>query len=112
MAFKDYVYESDSASNSYLIRLDTDQATLSGAVVGTTTDGFHVKVNKNRRAYGLHPREISLRRLVGTAPNEKSFFTRLAICTKAAYDAITVGDGVTINGINYTVTAKTGEFKR
>jgi hypothetical protein len=112
MAFKDYVYESDTAANSYLIRLDTDQATLAGAVVGVSTDGFHIKVNKNRRSYGLHPREITLRRVVGTAPNEKTFFTRLAICTKAAYDAINVGSAATINGINYVVATKTGEFKR
>ena len=112
MAFKDYIYEYDTASNQYLIRLDTDQATLAGAVVGISTDGFHIKVNKNRRSYGLHPREITLRRSVGTAPNEKTFFTRLAICTKAAYDVLEVGSAASINGINYVIATKTGEFKR
>ena len=112
MAFKDYVYESDDATNSYIIRLDSDQADLAGAVVGTPTDAFHVIANQSARKFGISPRHISLRRLVGTAPNEKAYTTRLAIATKAAFDAIAVGSVKAINSINYTVAHKSPESKR
>lgn len=112
MAFKDYIYEADDATNSYLIRLDTDQATLAGAVVGTPTDAFHVIANRSRRRFGIAPRHILLRRLVGTAPNEKAYTTRLAIATKAAYDAISVGSTQSINSLTYTVSQKVAESKR
>lgn len=112
MAFKDYIYEADDGDNSYLVRLDTDQATLSGAVTGTPTDGFHVIANGSRRKFGINPRHIIAKRTVGTAPNEKTFSTRLAICTQAAYDAITLGATVSINGTSYVVSFKSPETKR
>lgn len=112
MAYRDYIYESDDAANSYLIRLDTDQATLAGAVVGTPTDAFHVIANQSRRRFGIAPRHIVLRRLVGTSPNEKAFTTRLSMATKSAFDAIAVGSSQTINGITYTVSQKVAESKR
>jgi hypothetical protein len=120
MAFGTYVYESDkttgagagAAAVSYLIRMDTDQQTLAGAAAGASTEGFHVLVNKTRRAYGLHPRHIVLKRSVGTAPNDKTFFTRLPICTKAAYDALAVGGNASINSIQYIISAKVAEFRR
>lgn len=112
MAFKDYIYESDDAANSYFIRLDTRQATLSGAVVGTPTDAFHVIANGSRRRFGINPRHVVARRLDGTAPNEKAFNTRLAIATTTAFAAIAVGQTVTINGLTYTVAYKSAESKR
>lgn len=112
MAFSDYLYESDDGNNSYLIRLDTDQATLAGAASGTPTDAFHVIANGSRRRFGVNPRHIICRRTVGTPPNDKSFTTRLAIATQAAYDAIAIGQSVTINGTAYTVSFKSPETKR
>jgi len=112
MAFKDYVYESDDAANSYLIRLDIDQASLSGAVVGVPTDQFHVIANSSRKRFGIHPRHISLRRAEGTQGEGRIHTTRLAICTKTAYDGIAVGSGQTINGVTYTVASKNPESKR
>jgi hypothetical protein len=112
MAFKDYVYESDDAANSYLIRIDTDQATLSGAVVGTPTDGFHVRVSNTPRRFGITPRHINLRRAEGAQGEGKIHTTRVAICTLAAYNAISPGAGVAVNGINYAVASKSPERKR
>lgn len=121
MAFKTYIYESDLPNDaeptvepaSYKIKLDTDQATLAGAVIaGATTAGFTIVNYKNRRQRGLHPRRIICSRFVGTAPNDRKFSTSLAICTQAAYDAISAGDAVSINGINYVVEIKEPEFKR
>lgn len=112
MAFKTYIYESERAT-SYKIRLDTDQAAISGAVVsGATTEGFHVKVNKSSRAFGLNPRHLSLKRFVGVAPNDRPYYTRLAICTQAAFDAIAEGSNVSINSINWTVDRKVTEQRR
>lgn len=112
MAFQDYLYESDDGNNSYLIRLDTDQATVAGAVTGTPTDAFHVIANNSRRKFGVNPRHIIAKRVVGTGAAAKSFSTRLAICTVAAFTALAVGATVSINGTSYTVTAKNPESKR
>ena len=114
MAFKDYVYESDNGAESYKIRIDIDQQVLAGAVAGTTTAGFHVLTNKSRRSYGLHARRIICKRVVGTEPNEKTFFTRLPICTAAQFAAPATADGatVTINGVTYVVSGREAEFRR
>lgn len=112
MAFRTYIYESDRAT-SYKIRLDSDQATLAGAVLaGTTTEGFHVKVNKSRRAFGLNPRHLVLKRITAPAQGEQSFFTQLAICTEAAFAAISEGSTVTVNGVTWSVDRKEGESRR
>lgn len=116
MAFGTFVYEGDLA-DSYKIRLDTDQQTLAGAVVGTTTAGFSVRANpSSKRVSGLNPRHILVSRVVSAggppATLSKKFFTRLAICTQAAFDAIAVGDNVSINSLNYTVETKVPEQRR
>jgi len=114
MAFKTYVYESDDANESYRIRIDTDQATISGAVTGATTSGFHVVLSRSRRSFGLHPRFISLTREEGSAQDGtgKIHTTRVAICTPAVYAAIALEQGVQINGVAFKVSGKTPEIKR
>jgi hypothetical protein len=113
MAYDTYIYEAADGASSFKIRLDTDQATLSGAIVaGTTTQGFHVRVKKSRRAYGLNPRHIVAKRKVGVAPADKTFFTYLAICTEAAFAAIETGSAVLINGITWVVDRKEPETKK
>lgn len=112
MAFGTYVYEDDLGTTSFKIRIDTDQAALAGAVKGVTTTGVHCRVSSSRRSFGMLPRFISLTRAEGAAGEGKVHSTRLAICTVAAYNAINDGDGVSINGINFTVSGKTGEKKR
>jgi hypothetical protein len=111
MAFSDYVYESDSAT-TFLIRLDTDQATLAGGVTGTPDISAHVRVSSSRREFGVQPRFVTCKRLVGAAPNQKTLSTKLACCTEAAYDALNVGSGLSINGVAYTVSSKTPEILR
>lgn len=111
MAFKDYIYEADDGSNSYLIRLDTANATLAGAVEGTPSDAFHVIANGSRRRFGVNPRHI----LVSTQPTDptlKAKTTRLAICTEAAFDGIAIGATVSISGVSYKVAFKSPETKR
>lgn len=111
--YKSYIYEAADGTSSFKIRLDTDQAALSGAVIaGTTTQGFHVKVSKTSRSFGLNPRHIVIKRTEGVAPDDRTFFSRLAICTEAAYDAIADGAVVLINGINWIVDRKVAETKR
>lgn len=112
MAFQDYLYEADDGSNSYLIRLDTDNATVAGAVVGVPSDGFHVYANGSRRKFGINPRHIIAKRVVGTGNAAKTFSTRLAICTPTAFDGLEEGEAVTINGVAYTVAFKSPETKR
>jgi hypothetical protein len=114
MAFKSYVYEADNGTDSYLIKLKTDQATVAGAVVGSTTQDFHVKVSESQRSYGVHPRFISLTREEGAAQDGtgKIHTTRLAICTKAAFDAFVKNQQVSISSISFKVAGKTGEKLR
>jgi hypothetical protein len=111
MAFADYVYQSDSAV-SFQIRLDTDQASLAAGSSGVSDVPAHVVVSKSSRRYGIHPRTITLKRVVGTGATAKSFFTRLAICTAAAWAGIAVGSSQTINGVAYVVSSKDAEFGR
>jgi hypothetical protein len=112
MAFKTYIYESDR-NTSYKIRLDSDQAVLSGGTLaGATTEGFHVKAQKPNRAFGLNPRHIVLKRTTGPAEGERSFFTRLAICTDARWDALVEGSVVTVNAVNYVIDRKEPESRR
>jgi hypothetical protein len=111
MAFSDYIYESDT-DVSFLIRLDTDQAPVAGAVAGTPDIPAHVRVSSSRRDFGVQPRFITAKRLVGAAPNQKTLSTKLAICTEAAFDGLNVGGAVTINGTAYTVASKTPELLR
>lgn len=111
MAFKDYIYESDDGSNSYLIRLDPVNATVAGAVAGTPSDGFHVIANSSRRRFGINPRHV----LLSTQPDDETVkpkTTRLAICTEAVFDAIEVGQSLSVSGTSYKVTFKSAESKR
>lgn len=111
MALADYIYESDS-DVSFLVRLDTDQATIAGGVTGAPDIPAHVRVSSSRREFGVQPRFITAKRLVGTAPNQKTLSTKLAVCTQAAFTGLTVGSSVTINGTAYTVASKTPEINR
>lgn len=107
----DYVYESDSGV-SFQIRIDPDQATLAGGVVGSSDVPAHVRVSSSRRDFGVQPRFITAKRLVGAAPNQKTLSTKVAICTPAAYAAINVGASVQINGTAYIVGSKSPENTR
>jgi hypothetical protein len=112
MAFDKYLYE-DDATNSFFIRLDRDQQTVAGAVKGVPTIPFSIRANpSSRRVLGLNPRHISCSRTVGTAPADKKFTTRLAICTPTAFAGLAEGAAVTINGVAYTITAKVPEQRR
>lgn len=113
MAFRTYVYEAEDGVSSFKLRMDTDQAQLSGAIIaGATTQGFHVKVSKTRRAYGLEPRHLVIKRVVGVIPDDRAYYSKVPICTDAAFDAISLGDIVLINGINWSVDQKVSETKR
>lgn len=114
MAFKSYLYEGKDGTSSYYIKLDTDQAAISGAVVGSPTQPFHVVVSRSRRAYGLKPRFISLSREEGVAQDGsgKIHTTRLAICTQESFNGIALNQGVSINGIDFKVASKTDETAR
>jgi len=113
MAFRTYVYEAADGVSSYKLRMDTDQADLSGAVIaGATTQGFHVRVSKTRREYGLEPRHLVIKRVVGVIPDDRAFYSKVPICTAAAFAAIAEGDVVLINGINWTVDSKVDETRR
>lgn len=111
MAFGNYVYDSDTGT-SFQIRLDTDQATIAGGVAGPSDIPAHVRVSSTRRQFGVQPRHIIAKRLVGTAPNQLTRSTRLPICTPAAYSGLSVGSAVTINGTAYTISAKVPEITR
>lgn len=111
MTFGNYVYESD-VGVSFQIRLDTDQATEAGGVAGTSDVPAHVRVSTSRRQYGVQPRHIIARRLVGAAPNQFTRSTRLPICTPAAFNALAVGGNIEINGIAYTIGGKVAESYR
>jgi hypothetical protein len=108
MAFADYVYESDLAS-TFQVRLDTDNAAVAGGVIGPSDIPAHVKVSSTGREFGVRPRFITAKRLVGAPPNQFSRSTRLVICTEAVYDGLQVGAAVVLNGIGYTVSSKTPE---
>lgn len=111
MAFKDFIYESDSGV-SFQIRLDSDQQTVAGGVVGASDVDAHVRISSSRRDFGVQPRFITARRAVGEAPNEKILTTKLAICTTEAFDAIAQNSAIQINGIAYAVASKTKENTR
>jgi hypothetical protein len=48
----------------------------------------------------------------GTAAVTKKLFTRLVICTPAAFAAIADGQAVSINGLTYVVEARVPEQRR
>lgn len=113
MAFRTYIYEAADGTSSFKLRMDMDQAALAGAVIaGATTQGFHVKVSKTRRAYGLEPRHLVIKRVVGIIPDDRAYYSKVPICTEAAFAAVAQGDVVLINGINWTVDQKVAETKR
>jgi hypothetical protein len=109
MAFASYIYEADGGASSYLIRLDTDQGTLAGGVVGTPTAPFHVLVHGSNRSLGLRPRFVSLRRAEGANGEGRVHSTRLAICTERAFAALNKNDAVSVNGVVWAVSSKTSE---
>lgn len=111
MALGNYVYESDSGV-SFQIKLDTEQATEAGGVVGASDVPAHVRVSSSRRDYGVQPRFITAKRLVGQAPNQKTLSTKLAICTPAAFNGIAVGSAIQIGGVAYVVASKSPENNR
>lgn len=111
MAFADYIYQSDSAV-SFQIRIDTDQAQEVGGVAGVSDVPAHVRISSTRREFGVQPRHVTLKRLAGTAPNQKVFSTKLAVCTPAVFDALQVGATLEVNGVSYRVASKTPEINR
>ena len=111
MALADYIYESDSGV-SFQIRIDTDQAGVSGGVVGSSDVAAHVRVSSSRRDFGVQPRFVTAKRLVGAAPNQKTLSTKLAICTPAKFAGLAVGSDIDINGVAYKVGSKTPEITR
>jgi hypothetical protein len=111
MPFKRYVYESDSGVSFYL-RMDSDQATIAGAVDGTPDVEAHVRVSNTPAKFGITPRHLIASRLAGTAPNQYSKSTRVPICTPAALAAIAGNSDITINGVAYKVQRKVAEVRR
>lgn len=111
MAFGRYLYESDSGVSFY-IRIDKEQATEAGAVSGTPDVAAHVQISGSSRRFGIQPRHVVASRLVGTAPDQYTKSTRMAVCTPAAFAAIADNSAITIGGVQYTVSRKVDEERR
>lgn len=113
MAFRTYIYEAADGVSSFKLRMDTDQAELAGAVIaGATTQGFHVKVSKTRRQYGLEPRHLVIKRVTGEIPDDRAYYSKVPICTIEAFDAVALGSVIDVNGVEWMVDQKVAETKR
>jgi len=108
MGFTDRAYDSDQGSTC-LIRQSEDEVTASGAAGGEVDANFHVYSSGSRRRFGLHARGVSLSRSVGEEGDTATKSGFLAYPTVAAYDAVDIGDTVTIGEVTWTVAAKVPE---
>lgn len=76
-------------------------------------DGPFVKVSGSRRAYGVHPRKITLSRSVGSDDyGSAKAYARVVMLTSAAYDAAVIGSTVPYAGVDWVIVSKTNESIR
>lgn len=108
------LYSADSG-DIHPIRLSTaDYAAAGTAPGGPATSAISAEVSSSRRSLGLHPRYVTLSRVVGTAPNTFTKYKKLVVLTATAFNssAFAVGATVTISSTTWTISSKESEKQK
>lgn len=113
--FPDVLY-TDDQGKTHTIRVDSvtvaAQPTAPPSGVSPTAQGS-ARVSSTRRMIGLNARFVTAYITVtggtGATAVSKKLFTRVPILLKADFDALVKGGTIVLNGVDYTISSKTGE---
>lgn len=113
--YPDVLY-TDDQGKTHRIRVTQQtvaaQTTAPPSGVSPTAQGS-ARVSSTRREIGLNARFVTAYITVtggtGATAVTKKLFTRVPILLKADFDALIPGGTVVLNGVDYTISSKTGE---
>ena len=108
MAFVETAYDSDQGVTMRL-RMSTEEFAAVTASATAIDFEAHAYASGSRRRFGVHTRGVNLSRTRGTAPNTFKDSTFLSIPTVAEYDALAIGDAITIDSVAWTIAKKVDE---
>lgn len=109
MSFETTPYEMDNGLICKMRVSDTELAAMT--VSAKTVDlSCHCLNSGSRRRYGIHPRGVRLTRAVGTGDAKSIHSSFLAYPTEAGWDAVADLAKITINSVEWTVSAKLPEI--
>lgn len=114
MSYQKYRYSSDTGL-THPIRLSSAVAAAqpTAPTAGGPYDSLiSAKVGRTNREIGLKPRQILLTRTAGAAPNVKTYYDRMPVCTAADLATLKAAGTVTINGVVWTVSGAAGESEK
>jgi hypothetical protein len=95
------------------IRIQPETLMDGNAAPDGGSDGPFVKISGSRRAYGLHPRKVTLARSVGDADyGTAKVYAKVVILTVDAFDAYVIGSTIVYSGVDWVVASKTSESIR
>ena len=106
----DTKYESD-AGLIYPLRMSAEKDALSIAPAGVVTQNVRAKISKSNREFGIGPRQATLSRIQGTAPNDFRVYTTVVVKTIGQWNGtdFSIGAVVTIGTTDWTVISRKGE---
>jgi hypothetical protein len=117
--YNNYLYVSDFGGDSYSIRLNVNsglaQPTQPAVQTTTTTPTRResARVSGSSRRLGVRARYVNLTRSVtggtGAGAVTRKYTTKLAILLAADFNTLVKGSTVTINGVAWQVSSKSGE---
>lgn len=112
-SFQTSKYETDAGTVVRIRISDAALGVLSNTPpAGAVDDGNIYAYAQNpgsKRKKQLNARGVRLQRFTGTGAARKRFTTFVPILTETAFDGVTVGATVTLNGVEYTVADKVNE---
>lgn len=116
MAKQRYKYQCDNG-NVFEIRLDSRTVAATGnesAAGSLTNPKIAILASRGANKYGLTPRKVNVRRLigtVGTGANVRSVYqyASLVYCTPAGYAAALAANTIAYNGVDWEPVSGTGE---
>lgn len=72
-----------------------------------------IKISGSRRAYGIHPRKITLSKTVGDADYDTAkVYAKIVVLTKAAFTDFVIGSTIVYAETDWIVASKTSELIR
>ena len=112
MAVVSSKYEANSG-DIHPIRVGDAVIAVSGNTVpsGAQTSSISAKISKGAREFGLKPRGVLLKRLVGTSPDQAAKYAFLPILSDSVFSGATFDPGTshTYNGNSWEVSKKIDE---
>lgn len=110
--FRNYRYVTNSGGTIQCrISNHTVAAQTTAPTQGPSTIPGSVSFGISSRRRDFRGRFLTLKRTVGTGEAAKSFFTRLGVLALADFNGAPYADGATVqvNGVDWTVSSRTGE---